>query len=87
MTTGTRSPLSFMPQLDFGRTDQAVITGGWDITPRHGVYARHVWNESSRYSRLAYTMHVTKNIDFFAVYDKQPGLEPQYSAKILMTLP
>jgi hypothetical protein len=71
----------------FGHSDQVIITAGWDITPRHGVYGRYIWNEDSRYSRFAYTFRVARNMDFFAVYDKTPGTPPQLSAKLLMTFP
>jgi hypothetical protein len=71
----------------FGHSDQVVVSGGWDITPQHGIYARYVWNEDARYERLAYSYRVATNIDFFAVYDKIPGREPQISGKVVMTFP
>jgi hypothetical protein len=70
----------------FGRSDQIIVSGGWDITPRHGLYGRYISNDGSYY-RLAYTFHATERVDFFAVYDKQPGADAQISAKILVTLP
>jgi hypothetical protein len=70
----------------FGQSEQYIVNAGWDITPRHGIYARYIWNAGSQ-TRLAYTFHATERIDFFAVYDSQPGAAAQISAKILVTLP
>jgi len=70
----------------FGESDQIIVNGGWDVTPRHGLYGRYIWNEGSQY-RLAYTFHVTERVDFFAVLDALPGQDTQVSAKILVTLP
>jgi len=70
----------------FGQSDQYIVNAGWDITPRHGIYGRYIWNAGS-YTRFAYTFHATERIDFFAVYDNQVGLPAQLSAKILVTLP
>lgn len=70
----------------YGISDQYIVSAGWDITPRHGVYGRYIWNDGSYY-RLAYTFHATERIDFFAVYNNQPGADAQISVKILVTLP
>jgi len=70
----------------FGRTEQYVVSAGWDITPRHGLYTRYIWNDGSQL-RVAYTFHVSERMDFFAVLNTQPGLPTQLSAKLVVTLP
>jgi hypothetical protein len=80
--------LAFSQELlsQSGRSYQTIVNAGWDISPRHGIYARYIWNDGSQ-TRVAYTLHVTKNIDFFAVYDNQPGQQAQLSAKVLLIFP
>ena len=71
----------------FGYYNQVVATAGWNVTPLHGLYARYIWSDDNRYYRLAYTWHIRKNIDLFAVYDKQPDEDASISAKLLVSLP
>jgi hypothetical protein len=70
----------------FGVSEQYIVNAGWDITPRHGIYGRYIWNAGSQ-TRFAYTFHATERVDFFVVYDNQPGTAAQISAKLLVTLP
>ena len=71
----------------FGYTNQVVATAGWDVTPRHALYARYIWSDDDDYYRVAYTWRVSKNVDLFAVYDKVPGADASISAKLLVSLP
>ena len=71
----------------FGWNNQVVATAGWNVTPLHGLYARYIWSDDNRYYRLAYTWHIRKNVDLFAVYDKEPEADASISAKLLMSLP
>lgn len=71
----------------FGYSDQVVVNAGWDITPQHNLYARYIYNDGDDYYRAAYTWHVTRNVDLFVVYDKQPGEDASVSAKLVIGLP
>jgi hypothetical protein len=71
----------------FGVSSQCVVNGGWDITPRNGLYGRYIWNDGTQYYRIAYSVHITPRMDLFAVYDGQSGENPQISAKLLVALP
>jgi hypothetical protein len=71
----------------FGYSNQVVATAGWDVTPQHALYARYIWSDDDDYYRLAYTWHIRKNIDLFAVYDKEPDADASISAKLLVSLP
>ena len=51
------------------------------------MYAHYIWNDASQYLGCAYTMHLTKSSDVIAVKDKQPALDTQLSAKVLVTFP
>jgi hypothetical protein len=69
---------------NFGTFDQTVITAAWDITPRQSVATRYVTAYYGSSYRLAYSLNVRKNVDFFAVYDREPALAAQLSAKIVI---
>jgi hypothetical protein len=71
----------------FGYSNQVVATAGWDVTPRHALYARYIWSDDDDYYRAAYTWRISKNVDLFAVYDKVPGADASISAKLLVSLP
>jgi hypothetical protein len=71
----------------FGYSNQVVATAGWDVTPRHALYTRYIWSDDDNEYRLAYTWHIRKNVDLFAVYDKEPEEDASISAKLLVTLP
>lgn len=70
---------------NFGTFDQTIVSAGWDITPRQSLVARYITAYYGDAYRLAYSLKVRKNVDFFAVYDREPALPAQVSAKIVMT--
>ena len=70
----------------FGLSEEYIVNAGWEITPRHGIYRRYVWNDDSQ-TPCAYTFHATERIDSFVVDDTQPGMAAQLLARLLVTLP
>jgi Domain of unknown function (DUF5916)/Carbohydrate family 9 binding domain-like len=71
----------------FGTFSQVVVTGGWDATPRHGLYTRYIYSDGDDYYRLAYNWRVRTNLDLFAVYDDSPYEPAQTSVKLLFAFP
>ncbi len=70
---------------NFGTYDQTVLTGTWDLTPRHTLSGRYINAYYGDEYRLAYTWRARSNVDVFAVYDRLPGRDAQVSGKLLMT--
>lgn len=71
---------------NFGRFNQTIISAGWDISPKHSIVGRYITADYGTATRLAYSMHVRKNVDFFLVYDRNPDQLARLSAKIVVTL-
>jgi hypothetical protein len=86
-TATTSIKVSAEHVYSFGWSDQVVASAGWDVTPVHALYARYIWSDYNRYDRLAYTWRIRKNVDLFAVYDKQPEADAGISVKLLVSLP
>lgn len=70
---------------NFGSYSQTVLTGTWDITPRHVLGVRYIDAYYGNAYRATFAWRVRSNLDFFAVYDHSPGLKAQLSAKVVMT--
>lgn len=70
---------------NFGEFDQTVISAGWDITSHQTLLARYITAFYGNAYRLAYSIQVRKNVDFFVVYDRVPDALARISAKIVMT--
>lgn len=70
---------------NFGDFRQTIVSAGWDITPRHGVAARYITADYGSATRLAYSLHARKNVDFFVVYDRAPDQLARFSTKVVMT--
>ena len=84
--SSARVPSATSEKLDnFGRFYQHIVSAGWDITPRHNVVARYIRADYGSATRFAYTFRMRKNIDFFAVYDRNPNELARVSAKVVMT--
>jgi hypothetical protein len=71
---------------NFGSFYQNILSAGWDITSRHGIVTRYVSADYGQAFRLAYSHHVRKNLDFFAVHDREPNQQAKLSAKIVITI-
>ena len=72
---------------NFGESDQIVFVGQWDVTPVDSLSTRYVTRDGFDSFRLAYGRRVRKGMDIFAVYNKEPFLETQFSVKLLLTYP
>jgi uncharacterized protein DUF5916 len=70
----------------FGTFYQTILSAGWDISSRHGIVTRYVTADYGKAYRLGYSRNVRKNLDFFAVYDREPDRQAKLSAKIVMTI-
>jgi len=71
---------------NFGKFNQTIISGGWDISSRDGIVGRYVNAYYGKAYRLAYSRNLRKNLDFFIVYDSEPAQLAKLSAKIVMTI-
>lgn len=70
---------------NFGEFTQTIVSAGWDITSTQTLVARYIDAFYGNAFRLAYSMHVRKNMDFFVVYDRQPAALARFSTKVVMT--
>jgi hypothetical protein len=70
---------------NFGDFDQTVLSAGWDISSRQSLVGRFIDAYYGKAYRLAYSLHVRRNMDFFVVYDRQPQALAKFSVKIVMT--
>jgi hypothetical protein len=68
----------------FGSYRQSVLTASWDVMPQHTIAGRYINAYYGDSYRLAYVWRLSKNMDFFAVYDREPERKTQLSAKLLM---
>ena len=71
---------------NFGELSQYVVSAGWDITSRMTLVGRYINSEFGDAYRLAYSLNVAKNMDFFLVYDRDVLQPVKLSAKLVMTL-
>jgi hypothetical protein len=71
---------------NFGDTRQTTVKTGWDITPENGLVARYIDAEEGDYRRLAYRRTVRSGMDVFAVYNREPFTEGQFSVKVVWVL-
>lgn len=71
----------------FGRSEQYVLKGQWDVTKHDSLSTRYIFRDGFDSFRLAYGRRVRKGLDVFAVYNKEPFLETQFSVKLLLTYP
>ena len=86
--TRTTSVKVYSERLEsFGVYRQTVVTGGWDVTPRHTIAGRYITAYYGKAYRLAYVWRARRNVDVFVVYDDSPGLSAQASVKVLITFP
>jgi hypothetical protein len=69
----------------FGVFNQTVVSAGWDISSRQGLVGRFITADHGEAYRLAYSLHVRRNADFFLVYDHEPDQSARFSAKLVMT--
>lgn len=73
----------------FGKYNQVVATGGWDITPQHNVSARVIRAYYGDSFRGAWTWRIRKFLDLFAVYEAFEGetdTTHTFSMKLVLTL-
>jgi hypothetical protein len=71
----------------FGRSEQYVFNGQWNVTQVDSLSTRYIYQDGFDSIRAAYGRRVRKGLDIFAVYNKEPGLETQFSVKLLITYP
>lgn len=71
----------------FGRSEQYVFSGQWNVTQVDSLSTRTIVQDGSDSFRVAYGRRVRKGLDIFAVYDEEPFLEAQFSVKLLVTYP
>ena len=71
----------------FGTFDQAVVSGGWDITRQDGIVFRYISANQADSFRAGYSRHVRKGLDIFVVYDKEAFQHAQFSVKFVMAIP
>ena len=71
----------------FGTFDQAVVSGGWDITRQDGIVFRYISANHADSFRAGYSRHVRKGLDIFVVYDKEAFQHAQFSVKFVMAIP
>lgn len=71
---------------NFGDTRQTTVKTGWDITPENGLVARYIDAEEGDYRRFAYRRTVRSGMDVFAVYNREPFTEGQFSVKVVWVL-
>ena len=73
----------------FGIYKQTVLVGSWEITPEDSIGARYIFYDSDdgkdEYFRVAYGRKARKGLDIFAVYDKGPSNDAEYSLKLVYT--
>jgi len=72
---------------NFGETEQYILVAQWDVTPLDSLSTRYIASDGFDSFRLAYGRRVRKGMDIFAVYNKEPFLETQFSVKLLLTYP
>lgn len=70
---------------NFGRFNQTILSGNWDITYNDGVSFRYIDSDDGKYKRLAYRRTVREGIDIFAVYNEDLENKEEYSVKLLWT--
>ena len=70
---------------NFGHFRQTVVSAGWDIHPRHSILGRYITAYYGKAYRLGYLGQLSKNVDFFLLYDHAPAERASISAKIVMT--
>jgi hypothetical protein len=71
----------------FGQSEQYVFNGQWDVTHVDSLSTRYISQDGFDSFRLAYGRRVRKGLDIFAVYNKEPFLETQFSVKLVLTYP
>ncbi len=67
----------------FGTSRQTTVNVGWNITPEDGLVARYIRDDEGDYQRLAYRHTVRAGVDIYAVYNKDPYTEHQFSVKVV----
>lgn len=68
---------------NFGTFKQKSLQAGWNITPNDGIVGRYIEAEEGNYKRLAYRRTVRSGVDVFAVYNKEPFTDGQFSVKLV----
>lgn len=71
----------------FGRSEQYVFSGQWNVTQVDSLSTRYIIQDGSDSFRFAYGRRVRKGWDIFAVYNQEPFLETQISVKLVVTFP
>jgi len=73
----------------FGETEQAIVSGSWQITPEDSIGGRVISfstpNTTDNFYRLTYGRRVRQGFDLFLVYDNSPNVTEQYSVKVVKT--
>ena len=71
----------------FGTSDQTVVSGGWDITPKDGIVFRYISANHADFFRAGYSRQVRKGLNIFVVYDKEAFQRAQLSVKLVLAIP
>lgn len=70
----------------FGVYEQSVLVGSWDVTPQSSLATRYINGGGEHSFRLAYGRRARKGFDIFAVYNKEPDSDAEFSIKFVYTI-